>query len=267
MKLSVITINFNNKLGLLKTIESVLSQTYKNFEYLIIDGGSTDGSKDIIEKYSNKITYWVSERDKGIYNAMNKGIKQAKGEYCLFLNSGDYLIDSNVLEKVFSQNFDEDIVYGNILKEYSSGKIEQDKYPQRSELTLADLFFSSLNHPSSFIKRKLFDQYGLYNEEYKIVSDWAFFFKVIGIYNVPVKYIDMDISCYNMAGISSNSGDIGERERQMELKKALPDRVYRDYQQMAEYRWKVRTYDKIVSQKPLWYFISIYNKLFGRPLW
>ena len=104
MKLSIITINYNNKNGLQKTIDSVISQTFKDFEWIIIDGGSTDGSKELIEKYSQHITYWVSEPDKGIYNAMNKGIKVAKGEYLFFLNSGDYLVQPNTINQIFTQS-------------------------------------------------------------------------------------------------------------------------------------------------------------------
>jgi glycosyltransferase involved in cell wall biosynthesis len=266
-KLSIITINYNNLAGLKKTMPSVLEQTFTDYEYIVIDGLSTDGSSEYVKSFNDKLSYWISEKDKGIYSAMNKGIVKAKGEYCLFLNSGDRLADRDVLGNVFSSEFGEDIVYGNILKVCSTDKIERDKAPQRSVLTLADMFFSSLNHPGTFIKRKLFDEYGLYNEEYKIVSDWAFFLKVIGVHNVPVKYIDVDISYYDMTGISSENGRLAAEERELELKKALPGRVYSDYKQMAENLWKVRTYDKIVNQKALWYFISAYNKLFGRPLW
>lgn len=267
MILSIITINYNNAVGLRKTIHSVIKQTFADYQFIVIDGGSNDGSVDIIKEYEQSITYWISEKDKGIYNAMNKGIFKASGEYCLFLNSGDYLVDENVLAKIFSQNHSEDIIYGNVLKVFSSGKIEQDKGPQRSQLTLGDMFFDTLPHQSVFIKKELFNKYGLYSEEYKVVSDWVLFLKAIGIDNVPVKYIDINVSYYDMTGVSSSSGSLGWKEREQELKKTLPDRVYKDYQQMAEYRWKVRTYDKIVSKKPLWYFISLYNKLFGRPLW
>ncbi len=103
-KVSVITINYNNAQGLQKTIDSVISQTFKDYEFIIIDGGSTDESVDIIRKNSGKISYWVSEKDGGIYNAQNKGAKKASGEYCLFLNSGDFLMDSQTLEKVFKNN-------------------------------------------------------------------------------------------------------------------------------------------------------------------
>jgi len=110
-KLSIITVNLNNAEGLRKTIESVVTQTFTDFEYIIIDGGSTDGSVEIIKLYADKITYWVSEPDKGIYNGMNKGIMVAKGEYCQFLNSGDWLVNENVLKEVFA---DVDIVYGDL---------------------------------------------------------------------------------------------------------------------------------------------------------
>jgi glycosyltransferase involved in cell wall biosynthesis len=100
IKLSIITINYNNRDGLEKTIRSVIDQRFTDFEFIVIDGGSTDGSVDNIRKYENKINYWCSEKDAGIYNAQNKGIKKAKGEYCLFLNSGDFLYNEDVLNKI-----------------------------------------------------------------------------------------------------------------------------------------------------------------------
>ena len=109
-KLSIITVNLNNREGLRKTAESVVSQTYKDYEWIVIDGGSTDGSKELIEQYAEHISYWVSEPDKGIYNAMNKGIRQAHGEYFLFLNSGDSLCDDDIVESFCVGNFKEDIV-------------------------------------------------------------------------------------------------------------------------------------------------------------
>ena len=117
-KLSVITINFNNAIGLEKTIKSVIEQKFTDFEFVIIDGDSSDGSKEIIKKYSNKISYWVSEKDKGIYNAQNKGIERAIGEYCLFLNSGDYLVDTTVFQTVFSEKRTQDIIYGDMITVY-----------------------------------------------------------------------------------------------------------------------------------------------------
>ena len=119
-KLSIITINRNNAAGLRKTIESVVSQTYTDFEYIIIDGASTDGSVEVIKEYAEATLpcgeglgerlYWVSEPDKGIYNAMNKGILKAQGEYLLFLNSGDWLVDKDVIKSFIDLNIINDIV-------------------------------------------------------------------------------------------------------------------------------------------------------------
>jgi glycosyltransferase involved in cell wall biosynthesis len=173
MKLSIITVNLNNAKGLLKTIKSVYTQTYEEFEYILIDGGSEDGSINMIEKYTDKITYFTSESDNGIYEAMNKGVKKAKGEYCLFLNSGDWLVNDSVLEEafcVFPDNID--IVYGNINVD---GLVK--KYP--GYLSFNYFLFDSLPHPASFIKKSLFNQYGGYDEGLGIVSDWKFFWNLL----------------------------------------------------------------------------------------
>ena len=112
MKLSIITVNFNNVEGLRKTAESIVSQTFQDFEWIVIDGGSTDGSKELIEQYSDRIAYWCSEKDSGIYNAMNKGVRYAKGEYINFMNSGDCFADSSVLSDVSERLLDNVILYG-----------------------------------------------------------------------------------------------------------------------------------------------------------
>ena len=176
MKLSIITVNLNDCNGLKKTIESVICQTFTDYEYIVIDGASTDGSVDVIKQYANKITYWVSEPDTGIYNAMNKGILQAKGEYCLFLNSGDWLVENNILEKVFSITFDEDIVYGYD-KHVGSSKVKC--YPEKWNFRV--FLDDTLPHVASFIKRNLFYEVAFYNEENKAISDWEFF--VLAIVN------------------------------------------------------------------------------------
>src|ERR1700749_5163063 len=112
--LSIITINYNDSEGLGTTINSVKHQNYRPIEFIIIDGGSTDGSKELIEKNISIVDHWVSEKDEGIYHAMNKGIQKAKGEYLLFLNSGDYLNDSNTLAILIADHHNEDIIYGDI---------------------------------------------------------------------------------------------------------------------------------------------------------
>ncbi|MBS1737220.1 MAG: glycosyltransferase, partial [Bacteroidetes bacterium] len=186
-KLSIITVNLNNLLGLQKTMQSVLEQTFTDYEYIIIDGGSTDGSKEYIAQHSNKLAYWVSEKDKGIYNAMNKGIKQSKGKYLLFLNSGDFFIRESVLSNLFSNKIDTDLVYCDVL--WCEGdKVWKGDFP--SKLTLKYFVNASLPHQATLIKRELFNLVGLYDETIKISSDWKFFVLAIYMYKCTYSKID-----------------------------------------------------------------------------
>lgn len=224
MILSIITINLNNKPGLEKTISSVINQTFDDFEYIIIDGGSSDGSLEIIKKYTDKYSYWASERDKGIYNAMNKGILKATGKYCLFLNSGDYLVNDNVISSVFSTEQNTDIIYGSILNDYSTYKREV-QYPHEKYITFRHFLKSTLPHPSTFIKRSLFDKVGLFNEDLIITSDWEFFLKAIFKYNASIKKLEQPIAVYEINGLSS---DIRNKETiESERKKVLETHFYR----------------------------------------
>jgi glycosyltransferase involved in cell wall biosynthesis len=198
--LSIITINLNNVQGLLGTIESVIIQGLIDVEFIIVDGGSTDGSLDIIKQYSHKLTHWISEPDKGIYNAMNKGLLLATGKYCLFLNSGDKLTSDSILKEAESLLSGEDIIYGDGIIEDSEGRFR--RFPVPETLSFDYFYFNSLIHQSSFIKRELFDKYGMYNEANTIVSDWEFFLKTIIVNNVRTKHIPLDISIVEDKGIS-----------------------------------------------------------------
>lgn len=200
-ELSIITINLNNKDGLETTIKSVVEQTYNDFEYIVIDGNSNDGSKDVILKYSDKITIWRSEADTGIYNAMNKGIKLAKGKYCLFLNSGDYLYSQGILSNVFNQDITWDIEYGNMIIEDENHEKSLGEMPD--EITLEQMIKDTLWHPVSFIKRDLFEKYGYYREDLKIVSDYDFFLKNIIINKVTTRHISIPIAVFALGGMSS----------------------------------------------------------------
>jgi len=214
-KFSIITINYNNKAGLEKTIQSVVGQTYRDFEYIIIDGGSNDGSVEVIKQYSEKITKWISEKDTGIYNAMNKGISLAKGEYCLFLNSGDYLYKANVLESVFKKSYQEDIIYGDMIIEQVNGKRTLGKMPEK--LSFEHMIQDTLWHPVAFIKRDLFAVYGLYREDLKIVSDYDFLLKAIVVNKVSTRHIAMPFSVFLIDGMSSKpeNSEMIKRERKM----------------------------------------------------
>lgn len=182
MKLSIITVNLNNREGLKKTIDSVVAQTFRDFEWIVIDGGSTDGSRELIEQYADHFAYWVSEPDKGIYNAMNKGIKVAKGEYLQFLNSGDWLCDEKVLQKVFDSGPDEQIVYGDCLE--SDGSLHV--FP--SSLDALYFYRDMLNHQASFIRSSLLEEG--YDENYKYASDWLFFLQKIVFGNVSYRKVN-----------------------------------------------------------------------------
>ena len=225
MKLSIITINFNDKLGLQQTIESIVNQTFTDFEYIVIDGGSNDGSVDVIKSFKQKITYWISEKDKGIYNAMNKGLKHACGEYCLFINSGDYLYNNNSLSDLFAHNFNEDIVSAGCTN-FNENK-EWYKYPP-FDISLYTFTGGSLPHPSSLIKTSLIKSLGGYREDYKIISDWCFFLEATIIHNCSYRSIDMILTRFNCYGISSTSANKEEKEKRLFLQKHFP-RIIQDY--------------------------------------
>jgi glycosyltransferase involved in cell wall biosynthesis len=201
MKLSIITVNLNNRDGLIKTAESVIAQTWKDYEWIVIDGGSTDGSIGVINEYINKtskITHWCSEKDNGIYHAMNKGINNASGEYCYFLNSGDYLCKPEVLEKIFTVDFGEDIIYGGMM--FEGGKVR--KFP--SKICPPDLLYGFLPHQNMFIKTKLMNAKNGYRTDYKIVADWVFYTEAIFREKASYKHIPMVFAVNQRDGISGD---------------------------------------------------------------
>lgn len=216
MKLSIITINFNDKTGLEKTINSIINQTWANFEFIVIDGASTDGSKEILEKYQNQISYWISEPDKGVYNAMNKGIRIAKGEYLIFMNSGDSFVHPTILEKISTQlEASADIIYGDAI--FIANNIETIiNFPKK--LTFSFFYENSLCHQSTFLHKRLFLD-NQYNEHFKIVSDWEFNIKNICLYGKSYKHIDEVICYYDLNGISSTQKtlDLEERNKVYEI--------------------------------------------------
>lgn len=226
-KLSIITINFNNAAGLKRTIESVINQTSNEFEYILIDGGSTDGSLDVIKTYQNQLTYWVSEKDQGIYNAMNKGIQKAQGEYCQFLNSGDWLASPRVIDEVVAQLDGNSITYGNMIKVWADGKTL--KNGAIEPYSLFTFYKGTLNHPSAYIKRALFNVYGLYDETLRIVADWKFYLIAIGLHNESVQYLDIDVAYFDMSGISTTQKELERTERRHVLEAVLPPSVLNDY--------------------------------------
>jgi len=214
-KLSIITINLNNSSGLKKTCLSVITQTFKEFEWIIIDGGSKDDSVDIIKQYSNYITYWISEADSGVYNAMNKGIKNATGEYLLFLNSGDYLLHPWTLQEVI----DEIKITQNVDVYYSDAVLNTYQLCKSPKEVTLDFFIKGMiNHQNCIIKRELF-KHRLYDENYQIVADWYFFIKELIDYRITFLHIKTNIAIFDTYGISNSISEKYFAERYYILKK------------------------------------------------
>jgi glycosyltransferase involved in cell wall biosynthesis len=215
MNLSIITINKDNAAGLKKTCLSVISQTYKDFEWIIIDGASKDSSVSIIKQYADRITYWTSEPDSGIYNAMNKGIKQASGNYLLFLNSGDFLSHPWTLEEVFNE-----IKICKQADVYYSDAFEDDYKVIISpkDITLKYLTHNMINHQNTLISRGLFE-HQLYNENYKIKADWYFFLAELLQHNISFFKIKTKIAVYDTSGVST----LHKKQIQLEKKNAFKE--------------------------------------------
>ncbi len=202
ISLSIITINYNDAVGLEKTMASVINQTFKDFEYIIIDGSSTDGSVDVIKNFEEKIDYWISEPDSGIYNAMNKGIAKARGKYLLFLNSGDYLYSkTTIFDTIQFLNDDISFISGNTKMLSKEPWIK--KSPEK--MYHSYLYQNSLPHPSTFINHKMFEKYGCYDQSYPIIADWTFFFTAIVINAESYLHIDKTVASFDMNGVSASS--------------------------------------------------------------
>lgn len=271
LSLSIITINLNNLQGLKKTLDSVLTQSVKFFEHIIIDGGSIDGSYDAIKQYSNSAPYsviWISEKDNGIYNAMNKGIKMANGEYIQILNSGDCLANEAVVEKLLKELKSQNkgklesiaILYGNMIKLFSDGKSVVDTGGSVNYTPESFLYFynGTLNHDCAYIRRNLFDKYGYYNEQMKICSDWEWYVRAIVIGGENAVYTNIDVTIFDMSGISENNGansNLIKKERREYLESILYPSVLKDYDM---YSFPMIQYNRL-KKHHLWgvvYFIE-----------
>lgn len=256
-KLSIVTVNRNNAAGLKKTIGSVIAQTYENFEFIIIDGASSDESIDIINGHSGRLSYWISEPDNGTYHAMNKGITASRGEYCLFLNSGDYLVDNKVLENIFNQNIIADVISGDILKIRPNNKFRRVSSPET--ISLHKLCIQSLPHQGTLISRSLFEEIGYYTESYRIVSDWEFFLKALVINEKSYQHINVDFSYFKIGGISSTKENfkLAREESYDCLKRNFPKCV----DDLMEYRYFYNSdfgqvYTLLKKKKRLYNFID-----------
>lgn len=247
MKLSIITINYNNAEGLRKTLASVAMQTYRDIEHIIIDGGSTDGSVELIKDYVRQIddgctkVVWVSEKDNGIYHAMNKGISKATGGYIQILNSGDIFTAPDVTERMVNEvervseltNEHVPILYGNMIKQWPDGRRLVDKC-EAGHLSMLSFYHGTLNHDSAYIRRDLFERFGLYDENLKIVSDWKWFLQVIPLGGITPVYVDMDVTIFDMTGVSESNTAFWKVERRPVLEALVPPMILADYDKYGE---------------------------------
>ena len=282
MKLSIITINYNNAEGLRKTLASVAAQTYRDIEHIIIDGGSTDGSIDVIRDYESAnrssihplTIVWSSKKDKGIYNGMNIGIQRTTGDYIQILNSGDLLAADDVTERMknalytvhhtpYTENGSPAILYGNMLKSYDGKTIINrdtcggDMYTPESFLYF---YKGTLNHDCAYICRDLFEKYGLYNEQMKICSDWEWYVRAIALGGEKAVYTNIEVTIFDMNGVSEAYGknaDIIKRERREYLEKILPASVLRDYDM---YVFPITQYQRL-KKHHLWGFVYFMERV------
>lgn len=226
-QISVITVVYNDFIGLKKTVESVVNQTYNNFEFIIVDGGSTDGSVEYAKSVEG-VTKYVSEKDNGIYNAMNKAIDMAEGKYCIFMNAGDTFYDNDTLLQSVAQMCDHDF--------YVGGTIEVGKETQRfgAEKLMSILFLltHSIYHQSTFTKTSLLQQHH-YREDLKIVSDWAFFFEM-WLKGATYAPLDNVVSYYFLGGFSAQHVDLIDDERVQVIAELLPLKVVETIQNMSQ---------------------------------
>ena len=314
MKLSIITINYNNAEGLRKTMGSVLNQTSKDFEYIIIDGaaplnppeGGTFGDSEVIKSFIKEVLNtkegftlctWLSpfggvgggfysEPDSGIYNAMNKGIRKAKGEYIHFLNSGDWLVDERVVEKMLSfiENQEPrtknqepraksqeprtksqepkgiDILVGDVISIRKDGKKRYDK--NTKSVSLYTFYRGTIQHTSAYIRRSLFEKYGLYDETLKIVSDWKWYLNAVVLNGATVFFADFYVTCFDRTGISSTQLDLDQAERRKVLEELIPTPILSDYDR---YSFDIDQIERIKKHKWLyrifWFTERVYFKL------
>lgn len=228
MRYSIITVNLNNACGLEDTIKSVLSQTCNDYEFLIIDGGSSDCSQSLIEQHESNIDYWVSEPDNGIFNAMNKGIIASRGDYLIFMNSGDCFYNETVLEDSL-QHLGADFVIGEVKRKDTNTIMNY----ELSDISMMTFYTGAIPHQATFHKRSLF-QDSLYDEKLKISSDWKFFFQKIIFENASYNIMPIIVCCFDTTGISNTNYDLATKERNQIISDSLPPRVIKDYERYKD---------------------------------
>jgi glycosyltransferase involved in cell wall biosynthesis len=232
---TIITVNRNNIMGLHATLDSVVTQDFTNFEHIVIDGGSDDGSAELIGKYPHLSPSSITEPDKGIYNAMNKGITRAKGEYILFLNSGDELHDNGVLANIVQHLAGHDLIYGRDTLVKADGTRWLKPYPDL--MTFSFMFRDTLPHSATFIRKQIFGTVGLYDEDMRICSDWKFFMLALFKHGCSSLYAPVPVSIFGLDGISADptNFELVRTERQQVVDQYFP-RLKSDLEELNHLR-------------------------------
>lgn len=261
-RISIITVNLNDKDGLEKTIKSVVDQSFKDYEFIVVDGASTDGSLKVIEKYKSSIHKLVSEPDSGIFNAMNKGIRMANGDYCYFLNSNDAFANKDVLKIIFEEVQDQPpFICGHQLNDYGDhvGIVKA----KNRLLNLSDFYTGTIKHQATFIRRDLFDKYGLYDESLRITADWKFFIETIGLHNEQPRFVDIDIVLFAWFGISTDISyqQKHEDERLLVINELISPSIQRDLDRLEELNHYTYIGDLMKKNKIFKFIVKASSKL------
>lgn len=261
-KISIITVNKDNVVGLNKTIDSIVNQTHTDYEWIVIDAASKDGSVDLIKQYAHHISYWVSEPDGGIYAGMNKGVMKATGEYLYFLNSGDLLVNNEVLQSIVDLSLLGDVVLGKInICSDKKGIIKKDYSIPFPDLTLFSLYLYGIPHQASLIKRQLFDECGLYDYTCKINADWKFFAEVLILRNKTLQHIPITIANYDATGISSVNKQQLLHDRQEVFNDLIPERIGKDYNKVFPHYYEVYRLEWLLKHPLLYKLYRVITSL------
>ena len=237
MTCSIITITYNNLAGLRKTAEFVAAQTYRDMEWVVVDGASTDGTREWLDnaQCTMRNLQILSEPDRGVYDAQNKGIGLAKGDFCFFLNAGDAFCGADVVARMMADCEEADIVYGNELVVDAEGRVVE-HCKGVDDPGFVDLYNSCMKHQATFIRRTLFDKYGKYDSTMRICADFDWFFRVIAFHDeVRLLYKDVDVAYFENTGLSYHSPALCAKERKQILDRLMPARLQRDYETIARY--------------------------------
>ena len=244
MRVSIITITFNDLKGLRETYRSIKGQTMRDYEWIVVDGGSTDGTKQFLEEHDSELAWWCSEPDKGVYNAQNKGTQHARGEYCIYMNSGDSFFSDDVLGKIFEKETDADIIYGDWMLRFENGKTRLGRAPKVADLLY--FFGENMCHQAMLIRTEALKSRP-YDETFRIYADWE---EWLALYMQGKTFERRDITVCNFLVGGISTGDEAapslKAERKAEIKR-IQERYYSEQWRSILPRVKgiLREYDSL----------------------